>query len=98
MAAGSKVLFCNFSNDKYYDMPDGKSHGPWALSNPDVTYSEFSKRLDLLYSMTDSQWLDLTRCIGQEFVQIADDSMPQDILANEIKSGLEDYRSNAKYD
>lgn len=52
---GSKVLFCNFSDDPDYDTPIG---GPWCLNRNN--YELFAERLDALLAMPEDAYLEST--------------------------------------
>ena len=88
IARGQKVLFCNFTNDEFYDIPSGYADGIWALRGPAVRYPEFRERLSKIYDLSDTEWLALTQEMGQYFVQTRISPMPQEILREEINRML----------
>ena len=84
MARGQKVLFCNFSENPYYDVPGRYRDGVWSLSGGDVNYGMFSKRLDELFQMTTEEWASLTREMAEYFVHEDSGRLPQDVLTEQI--------------
>lgn len=52
---GSKVMFCNFSDDPDYDTPIG---GPWCLNQN--SYEMFEQRLDALLAMPEDRYQEST--------------------------------------
>ena len=84
MARGQKVLFCNFSENPYYDVPGSYRDGVWSLSGGDVNYRRFSQRLDKLFQMTTEEWVSLTQEMAEYFVHEDSGMLPQDVLADQI--------------
>jgi len=84
VSRGNKVLFCNFTNDEYYDVPSGYADGIWSLRGSGVTYDEFRDRLAVVSELSNTEWLQLTQNMAQFFVQGGDQPLPQQILREEI--------------
>ena len=84
LSRGNKVLFCNFSKDKYYDIPSGYTIGPWSLTDHDVNYTKFRDKLEQVFESSDAEWQEQTQEMAQYFVQSDDAYLPQDLLREEI--------------
>ena len=90
ISRGNKVLFCNFTNDEYYDVPSGYADGIWSLRGSGVTYGEFRDRVAVVSELSSTEWLQLTQNMAQFFVQGGDQPLPQQILREEIDRVLLD--------
>ena len=88
IARGKKVLFCNFSNDKYYDIPSGYTDGIWSLRGADVRYTDFRERVSKIYDLSETEWRTSTQEMAQYFVQTPISPLPQEILKEEINRTL----------
>jgi len=84
LSRGNKVLFCNFSKDKYYDIPSGYTIGPWSLTDHDVDYTKFRDKLEQVFNSSDAEWQEQTLEMAQYFVRSDDTHLPQDLLREEI--------------
>ena len=92
LARGQKILFCNFSNDSYYDVPGKYRDGIWSLRGDDVTYEDFSHRLDNLFKMTPKAWNSLVGEMAEYFVHEDRERLEQDDLAEHLTHFLNEPR------
>lgn len=53
---GQKVLFCNLTDDKYYDLPSGLDRGIWVLNEGYIDYMTFSDRISLILEIDNDSW------------------------------------------
>jgi surface carbohydrate biosynthesis protein len=84
ISRGNKVLFCNFSEDEYFDVPSGYSEGPWALRDPSGDYEKFAATLKSLENMHQEQWRAASRKMSEYFVSPEHSSSTVRILNEEV--------------
>ena len=85
---GNKVLFCNFTDDPYYDVPGIAQQKPWIIRGPEITYSQFSMRLHDVHQKKREIWRCLTQIDAQKFVKTTQSLLPQEILRREITRAI----------
>jgi len=68
ISRGNKVLFCNFSDDEYFNIPSGYSDGPWALRDSAKQYKKFEQALRNIENMNQKEWRSVSRKMGEYFV------------------------------
>lgn len=90
LARGGKVLFCNFSSDSYYDVPGRYRDGVWSLRGEDISYEQFSQRLNKLFEMPLNVWEGLVGEMAEYFVHEDDKQLQQDVLAEHLKKFLDE--------
>ena len=88
ISRGNRVLFCNFSEDKYFDVPSGYSEGPWALRDPTKGYEKFAAVLQSLENMTQEDWRMASQKMGEYFVSPEHISPTVKIFNEEIQRAI----------
>ena len=71
LAAGSKVLFCNFVDDPFYDVPGKDLSQPWILSSTEPTFEEFESKLLSLHNLDEQAWSMQSQPVAQELVRFS---------------------------
>ena len=71
LAAGSKVMFCNFADDPFFDVPGQDSSQPWILSGAETTFEEFESKLFSLHNLDEQTWNMQSQPVAQEFVRFS---------------------------
>ena len=77
-------MFCNLTEDKYYDLPDGVTDGLWALNNGFANYSAFANQLSLLFETTADQWWKEAKESANYIMNSDSNRLPQNVIASEI--------------
>ena len=85
---GNKVLFCNFTNDPYYDVPGIAQQKPWMIRGSEITYSQFIMKLHDAHQTKREVWSGLTQIDAQKFVKTKQSLLPQEILRSEIARAI----------
>ncbi len=88
LSRGNKVLFCNFTNDEYYDVPSGYADGIWSLRGDNIDYEKVVDTLSKIYLLDEEEWNRQVQEMAQYFVQTRISPLPQEILRDEINRTL----------
>lgn len=88
LGRGAKILFCNYSSNKFYDLQGAFKNGIWAMSNEKVTYRQFHHRLSDLLSLSKEEWINVSTEFAQYFIFADRDRLPQNILRKHISDIL----------
>lgn len=88
ISRGNKVLFCNFSEDKYFDVPSGYSEGPWALRDSARDYEKFAAVLQSLENMSQEEWRMASQKMAEYFVSPEHISPTVKIFNEEIQRAI----------
>ncbi len=88
LARGNKVLFCNFSEDQYFDVPSGYADGPWALRDSSQSYKKFSQALGALEGMDPREWIAQSKEMGQYFVATEGRASTAELINREVRRVL----------
>jgi len=81
---GAKVVFCNFSNEEYYDVPGASKEAPWVICDPNPTYSKFKAELQFVFETSREKWVESTGKDAQHLVTTSDVLLPQELLRREV--------------
>ena len=82
------VLFGNFSDDEYYNLPSHLGNELWVLDNLSKNYQVFSARLlHLLEIGADEWWLAVSKYA--EYLIHCSDILPQEFIRQEMVKTLE---------
>ena len=93
LSRGNKVLFCNFTNDEYYDVPGGYADGIWSLRGDDINYGKFIDTLEKIYLLDDEEWNRQVQEMAQYFVYANKSVFPQTVLKSEVSKILSHART-----
>jgi len=85
LARGNKVLFCNFSEDPYFDVPSGYADGPWALRDSSQSYKKFLEALRMLENMESRDWAVKSKGMGQYFVAADERTSTVEFINQEVR-------------
>ena len=84
LSRGKKVIFCNFTDDEYYDVPSMDEDAPWIIKGSATTYALFAKKLENAYQMSRREWRKVTDRDAQNFVNTSVSTLPQEVLRREV--------------
>ena len=93
LSRGNKVLFCNFTNDEYYDVPSGYADGIWSLRGDNIDYGKVVDTLSKIYLLDEEEWNRQVQEMAQYFVYADKSELPQTVLKSEVSKVLSHARS-----
>ena len=93
LSRGNKVLFCNFTNDEYFDVPSGYADGIWSLRGDSIDYEKIVDALLKIYSLDGEEWSRQVQEMAQYFVYADKSVFPQTVLKSEVSKFLSHART-----
>ena len=93
LSRGNKVLFCNFTNDEYYDVPSGYADGIWSLRGDNIDYKKVADTLSKIYALDGEEWNRQVQKMAQYFVCADKSVFPQTVLKSEVSKFLSHART-----
>lgn len=86
---GKKVLFCNLSDDKYYNLPSHIGKGLWVLDKRAKSYQVFSARLSHILDIRPDEWWTTVSENVEYLIHCSNDILPQESISYEMIKTLE---------
>jgi len=84
LGRGAKILFCNFSENSFFDLYGEFKHGIWSMSDKGVTYEKFDRQLTKLFCLSTEDWIKESAVFREHFIGSAYGGLPQEVLRERI--------------